>query len=302
MRILMTGGTGFVGTILTGAFCREGHRVTVLTRRIPSDRALPAGASYMEADPVRPGKWQEAVPEHDVIVNLAGSSIFRRWTDKAKKSMKDSRLFTTRNLVQALAGPGGKNKVLLSTSAVGYYGSRGDKELDEDSGPDAGFLGNLAREWEEAAAEAGDFGVRVVLIRSGIVLGKHGGALDKMVPPFKWWLGSPLGTGKQWFSWIHEEDLSRIYLFLLATENASGPVNCTSPNPVRNSELTAALGKAVGKPTFLPAVPEWVLKLALGEFSSVLLQGQRVLPKQLQEMGFQFHHPEIGEALRDLAG
>ena len=302
MKVLITGGTGFVGTNLTHAFTGEGHQVTVLTRRIREDRPLPAGASYLEGDPKVDGPWRDAIPDHEVIVNLAGSSIFRRWTDKAKQSILESRLRTTQHLVQALDRSRGKNQVLVSASAVGYYGSREDEPLNEESAPGGGFLGTVAQEWEAAASKAEALGVRVVRTRFGIVLGREGGALKSMIPLFRWCLGSPLGSGKQWFSWIHEEDLSRIFLFVIANNEVSGPVNCTSPNPVRNREFTRALGKALGRPTFLPAVPGWLLKLVLGEFGSVLLEGQKVLPQRLQELGFHFHHADMEAALRDLAG
>jgi uncharacterized protein (TIGR01777 family) len=199
-----------------------------------------------------------------------------------------------------LSGSKGETRILFSTSAVGYYGPHGDEEINEEGSPGDDFLAKLAQDWESTARRAQNYGVRVVLTRFGMVLGTDGGALKQMIPWFKWGLGSPLGSGKQWFSWIHELDLSRIYLFLMEREDVSGPVNSTSPNPVRNKELTAALGKAVARPTFLPAVPGWVLKLVLGEFGSELFTGQEVLPKKLRELGFHFFHPEIEEALRDL--
>ncbi len=301
MRILITGGTGFVGANLTRAFTRQGHHVTILTRGgIRDNSPLPEGVSYLQGDPQEEGKWQDAVAGHEAVVNLAGSSIFRTWSERVKESIRESRISTTRNLVLALSGSGGKTKVLVNTSAVGYYGAHGEEDLGEESSPGNDFLANLAQEWESTARKAEDYGVRVVLTRFGIVLGKDGGALKQMLPWFKWGLGSPLGSGNQWFSWVHELDLARIYLFLLGREDVSGPVNCTSPNPVRNKELTEALGKALGRPTFLPAVPGWALKAMLGEFGSVLLTGQKVLPEKLREMGFHFLHPEIGEALRDL--
>jgi uncharacterized protein (TIGR01777 family) len=302
MRILITGGTGFVGSGLTLAFTQPGHHVTVLTRGgIRHDRPLPEGASYLQGDPAEEGKWQDAVPGHEVVVNLAGSSIFRRWSDRTKESIRGSRMSTTQNIVKALSGSRGETRILFSTSAVGYYGPHGEEELNEESPPGDDFLARLALDWERAATRAEEYGVRVVLMRFGIVLGRDGGALKQMIPWFKWGLGSPMGTGKQWFSWIHETDLSRIYLFLVEREDVSGPINCTSPRPLRNEELTAALGKALGRPTFLPAVPGWVLKMMLGEFGSVLLTGQKVLPKKLQELGFHFLYPGMDEALQDLA-
>jgi uncharacterized protein (TIGR01777 family) len=301
MRIFITGGTGFVGMSLTRTFTGKGHHVTVLTRGgLKGSVVLPEGASYLQGDPKEEGQWQDALPDHEVVVNLAGSSIFRRWSDAARTSIRESRMSTTQNLVRALSKSKGNIRVLFSTSAIGYYGPRGEEELTEESPPGDDFLAKLAQDWESAARKAEDLGVRVVLPRFGIVLGKEGGALQQMIPWFKRGLGSPLGSGEQWFSWIHESDLSRIYLFLMEREDVSGPVNCTSPGPVRNKELTEALGKALGRPTFLPAVPGFILKLMLGEFGSVLLTGQKVLPNRLQELGFHFLHPVIEKALRDL--
>jgi uncharacterized protein (TIGR01777 family) len=300
MKVFMTGGTGFVGRSLTRALARNGHEVTVLTRKIREGRSLPRGATFCQGDPSEPGAWQERAAGHEVFVNLAGTSIFKRWTDSVKKSIRDSRLLTTRNLVQALSARQGRETTLFSTSAIGYYGNRGDEKLDEDSASGTDFLAALSRDWEAAALEAETFGVRVVLTRFGIVLGRNGGALQKMLPPFRFCLGSPLGSGKQWFSWIHREDLARIYLYLLARSEAAGPVNCTAPNPVRNRELTENLGEALGRPTFLPAVPGFVIKLAMGEFGSVLLEGQRVLPKRLMDMNFRFEYPTLKEALEEL--
>jgi uncharacterized protein (TIGR01777 family) len=302
MKIFMTGGTGFVGTTLTEKFTQKGHQVTVLTRAIGEDRDLPQGASYLEGDPTEKGPWQEKVPQHDVIVNLAGASIFRRWSDAAKEAIRESRILTTQNLVEALSARKGEETLLLSTSAVGYYGPHGDGELDEQSPPGEDFLASLAQEWESSALEAEAFGARVVLLRFGIVLGRKGGALGQMVPLFKLCLGSPLGSGQQWFSWIHEEDLARVYLYAMERKDFSGAINCTAPNPVRNKELTKILGEILGRPTFLPAVPGCVIKMIMGEFGSVLLEGQKVLPKKLLEMGFTFAYPEMRQALQDLVG
>jgi uncharacterized protein (TIGR01777 family) len=302
MKIFMTGGTGFVGTTLTKRLTQEGHEVTILTRSLPEDSPLPKGASYLEGDPTEPGAWQKSVAEHEVIVNLAGASIFRRWSDTAKEIIRDSRILTTQNLVEAISAGKGKETLLLSTSAIGYYGSDEDEELVEESPPGEDFLASLAQEWEAEALKSEAYGARVALLRFGIVLGKNGGALRQMIPIFSLCLGSPLGSGEQWFSWIHEEDLANIHLHLIGQKDVSGPINCTTPNPVRNVELTKALGEALGKPTFLPAVPGFVLRLIMGEFGSVLLEGQRVLPKKLLDTGFQFKFPEIKKALKNLLG
>jgi uncharacterized protein len=302
MKVFITGGTGFVGTTLTQKLAQEGHEVTLLTRSIKGHPAPPQGVSYVEGDPSQKGPWQEKVADQDVAINLAGASIFRRWSDSAKKLIWDSRIQTTQNLVEALSARQGKEVQLLSTSAVGYYGSHEDEVLDEGSLPGEGFLPDLSKEWESAAVKAEEFGAHVILMRFGIVLGRRAGALQQMIPAFKWWMGSPLGIGNQWFSWIHEQDLVDIFLYLIKEKKISGAVNCTAPNPVTNRELTHVLGEVLSKPTFMPAVPGFVMSLILGEFGSVLLKGQRVVPKKLLDTGFRFTFPDLRSALRDLLG
>jgi uncharacterized protein (TIGR01777 family) len=300
MKIFMTGGSGFVGTTLTRELTHRGHAVTILTRRIKPGQALPGGASFLEGNPTAKGAWQEKAAEHEVFINLAGTSIFSRWTDEMKKDLRDSRILTTRTLVEALQGRREKNAHLLSTSAVGYYGFRGDEELSEKSPPGKDFLATLATDWESEARRAETAGARVVLCRFGIVLGRDGGMLGQIVPIFRFYLGSPLGSGRQWFSWIHERDLSSVFLFLMDHPDIRGPVNCTAPEPVRNRDMTKTLGKVLGVPTFMPSVPGFVLRLMKGEFGSVILEGQRVLPRKLQAAGFPFQFPELRGALQDL--
>lgn len=300
MRVFITGGTGFVGTNLTNRLAQQGHEVTVLSRAIRKNPALPSGASFLEGDPTREGNWQQRVAEHEVIINLAGASIFRRWTRNTKAAIRDSRILTTQNLVHALSAREGRETLFLSTSAVGYYGFHGDEELDESSPPGDDFLASLSHEWESTALEADKLGVNVVLCRFGIVLGEKGGALEKMLTPFRWYLGSTLGSGRQWFSWIHQEDLVNIYLFLINQKGISGPINFTAPCPVRNRDLTRILGEVLNKPTFMPSVPGFILKLSMGEFGSVLLKGQKVLPKRLSDATFQFEFPDIRGALQNL--
>ena len=300
MKFFMTGGTGFVGTTLMRKLTEKGHEVTVLTRSIPEKRVLPARATFLEGDPTRKGPWQKKVGEHEIIINLAGTSIFRRWTRGTKRAIRDSRILTTRNLVEALSNNKEKDTVFLSTSAVGYYGFHGKEALDESSPPGDDFLACLTREWETEALKARKLGVRVLICRLGMVLGKGGGALGKMIPLFQWYMGSPLGTGRQWISWIHEQDLIDAYVFLISQKDVSGPVNFTAPRPVMNKEMTKVLGEALNKPTFMPAVPGFMLKLAMGQFGSVLLEGQRVLPKKLLDMGFPFQFSNIRDALEGL--
>jgi len=302
MKVFITGGTGFVGTTLTQKLAQEGHEVTVLTRSLRGQPAELQGGSYIQGDPTKKGPWQEKVAEQDVVINLAGASIFMRWNDETKKLIWDSRIQTTKNLVEALSVRKDRGSHLLSTSAVGYYGFHEDEVLDESSPSGEGFLAALSREWESAALKAKDNGGQVTLMRFGIVLGRRGGALQKMIPAFKWWMGSPLGSGNQWFSWIHEQDLVDIFLYLIKEKRISDAVNCTAPNPVTNRELTQVLGEALGKPTFMPAVPGFVMSLILGEFGSVLLKGQRVAPKKLLDSGFRFSFPDLRTALKNLLG
>jgi uncharacterized protein (TIGR01777 family) len=300
MKIFITGGTGFVGTTLTRVLREKGHELTLLKRPGESPRTIPAQVTVVDADPTVPGPWQARAAEADAVINLAGASIFSRWNEAMKKTLRDSRILTTRNLVQAMAGGGGRSTTLLSTSAVGYYGFHEDERLTETDPAGTDFLATLAADWEAEALAARNAGVRVLTLRFGIVLGRHGGALGQMLPLFRFGLGSPLGTGRQWFSWIHEADLARIYLHLLERTDLEGPVNCTAPEPVQNRVFTAVLGKVLGRPTFLPPVPGFMMRLVLGEFGDVLLKGQRVVPLKLLQSGFPFHYPTVEEALRDL--
>jgi uncharacterized protein len=302
MRIFITGGTGFVGSYLTRRFTDFGHEVTVITRSVRSGQALPQGAVFLEGNPGKPGPWQKRVAEHDVIINLAGRSIFSPWTAKVRREILESRVLTTRNVVEALKA-GGEGKLLLSTSAVGYYGnSTNDSVLDESSPPGDGFLAEVGKAWEEEARRGEQFGARVVRCRFGIVLGRDGGALETMVPAFRYYLASPLGSGRQWFPWIHLEDIFGIMSFVGEHPNLSGPINCTAPQPVRNREFTEVLAKALKKWVILPAVPAFLLRTLLGEFGSVLLDGQRAFPKRLLDSGYDFRFPTLEQALRDLIG
>ncbi len=302
MNIFITGGTGFIGTHLTDALIRSGHQVTILTRKVRGNHVYPDQCRFVQGDPTEKGLWQEEIKGHDAVINLAGSSIFKRWTGSAKRGIRESRILTTHNVVEAISGFGHPGMTLINGSAVGYYGFHEDEELDEESPPGSDFLANLAQEWESVAAGAQKTGVRVVITRFGVVLGRGGGALGMMVPLFAKGMGSPLGNGKQWFSWIHVADLVQIFLFILENKNITGPVNCTAPHPARNKAFTKALGAALNKPVFLPAVPGFAIRLVMGEFSDVLVRGQKVLPRKLRDAGFSFQFPEIEKALRNLVG
>lgn len=298
MNIFMTGGTGFVGTFLAKKLISEGHQVTVLTSS-PTEAVLRVtGLTYLDGHPTVQGKWQDVVKDHDVIINLAGASIFSRWTPEQKEILRSSRIDTTRNLVSALPDNAG-HITFFSTSAVGYYGFHEDEELTENMPAGHDFLARLADDWEQEALRAGEKGARVVITRFGIVLGKNGGALGQMIPLFKFFLGGPLGNGKQWFSWVHMHDLAEAFTFLLQHTETSGAVNLCSPRPVRNADLGKAIGLVLHRPSFLPA-PGFMIKLILGEFGSVLLKGQRVIPRRLLDAGFKFQYPDIENALRSI--
>lgn len=300
MKIFMTGGTGFVGSYLTRRFTAEGHEVGILTRSVGAGRTLPRGAVFIEGNPTTPGPWQEQVTTYDAVINLAGASIFNVWTAKNRRSIIDSRVMTTRNVTAALAKPGGSTTTLISASAVGYYGSHtGDATLDEDSPPGRDFLSEVGVRWEAEAMKAEQHGVRVAIARFGVVLGRNGGALDKMLPFFKKCLGSSLGSGKQWFPWIHEQDVYNIMAFLLEHQ-LSGPFNCTAPEPVTNKDLSRTLAAVLGCPLIMPAVPGFILKAALGDFADVVLKGQRALPARLLAAGFDFEFSTLLKALSDL--
>lgn len=300
MKVFLTGGSGFVGTFLANELAREGHEVTILTRSERPPAAADGGVGYVTSDPTREGPWMAAVPEHDWIINLAGASIFGRWTVQFKKELYDSRILTTRNLVKALS-QGDRRQLFCSTSAIGYYGNRGEEEITEESPPGDDFLARLAVDWEAEALKAQDLGIRTVVTRFGLVLGRGGGVLSLMAPLFRKFLGGPVGSGRQWFSWIHQQDHARAFLFVKDHPEIFGPVNFTAPHPVRNWELAQALGRALHRPAFMPA-PAFMIRLVLGEFGQVILEGQKVLPRKLLNAGFQFLYPTIDKALEDLLG
>ena len=301
MKILITGGTGFVGTQLTSRLIQDGHEVTILSRSAKRSGEVPRGISYVQGDPTQKGPWQEAIKNHDAVINLAGASIFAKWTEEHKKAIRESRVSTTQNIVQGIPPHPEKQFTVLSTSAVGYYGFCGDEELTEASPNGEDFLARIASEWEGEALKAKEKGARVVITRFGIVMGEKGGALSQMIPLFKKYIGGPIGSGKQWFSWVHIKDLSEAFAFLLKHPEISGPVNVCAPNPVRNKDLAKALGRVLNRPSFMPA-PGFMVKLVLGEFGSVILEGQRVIPKRLLDSGFAFQYPDIDKALQGIVG
>jgi uncharacterized protein (TIGR01777 family) len=298
MNIFMTGGTGFVGAFLSQELALKGHDITILTRKERHPAPLHSRIRFLTGDPKQEGAWMAQVPEYDWVINLAGASISTKWTDEAKQMLYDSRVLTTKNLVAALAA-GDRRQLFCSTSAPGYYGPRGEEELTEESPPGQDFLAKLAQDWEAEALKSQDLGIRTVVTRFGIVLGQGGGMLEQLVPLFRRFVGGPVGSGEQWLSWIHQEDLVQAFLFLPEHPELVGPVNFTSPNPVRNREFVKALGRALNRPAFIP-MPAFMLRLVLGEFAEVILTGQKVLPQKLLAAGFQYHFPTIDQALTHL--
>ena len=295
MNLLVTGSSGFVGAHLVPYLLDNGYQVTGVDRSPPKNPAGHGSFHFIEADTTRPGEWQDAVSAADVVINLAGVSIFRRWTKKAKALIYESRILTTRNVVHAM--PEGKAMVLCSTSAVGFYGPRGDEIIDESASAGDDFLARVGVDWENEALKAEKKGARVVLDRFGIILGKNGGALASMLPAYRMFVGGPLGDGRQWFPWVHMNDLVAAHLFVIENPEVSGPVNFNAPNPVRNRELSETIAKVLNRPAFF-RVPGFVLRTAAGEFGEMLLNGQRACPKKLIDSGFKFKYPELESAIR----
>ena len=293
MKIFMTGSSGFVGRHLAGALLEKGHDVIGLGHRHKSVEHQ--RFTFIKTDATRPGQWQDTVAEADAIINLAGVNIFNRWTEKYKQAIYDSRILTTRNLVDAL--PSDCRCVFVNTSAAGYYGDQGDALLDEESPPGDDFLAEVCIDWEKEAFAAEKKGARVVTTRFGVVLDKSGGALAKMLPAFRLGLGGKIGSGRQWFPWIQLSDLIAATEFVLNHENLRGPVNFVAPQPVRNSQFTSALGATLNRPTFF-TVPSPLLRMVAGELGSLVLYSQRVTPGKLLSKGFVFQYPDIHSALK----
>lgn len=303
MIVAITGATGFVGTRLTAHLLAAGHEVVALTRSPErAERVLPVRCRSVAWDPEHGRGDASALDGVDAVVNLAGAGVADgRWTARRKDAIVRSRVDTTRRLVDAIAALPAERRprVLVSASAIGFYGDRGDEVLSEESAPGTGFLADVCRGWEDAARGAEPHGIRTVRIRIGVVLGREGGALARMLPPFRLGLGGRIGSGDQWMSWIHVDDLVALIAFALERQDVRGVVNAVAPNPVTNAEFTATLGRVLGRPAIVP-VPSVALRLALGEMATVLLEGQRVTPAAAQALGFRFGHPELGGALVDV--
>ena len=298
-RILIIGGTGLIGQHLTHWLVKLHQNPTILSRRDEKDLNLPASVRAVKGDPTQKGDWQELVPLHNVIINLAGENIFGRWTKKKKEKILKSRIDSTRNIVEALEH--GQKGLLFNASGVSYYGDQGDEKLDENSFPGSGFLPEVSQDWEREAIKAKEKGVRVVLGRLGLVLSNEGGALETMVKQFKWLAGGRTGSGRQWISWIHMLDLMRAIMHIIKNKTITGPVNLVSPNPVRNKDFAKSMGEVLKKPAKL-ITPKFVLRLALGELSWVALQSQYAVPMKLNSAMFSWKFSVLLDALQDLLG
>ncbi|HEX8088395.1 MAG TPA: TIGR01777 family oxidoreductase [Blastocatellia bacterium] len=299
MKILITGATGLIGRRLCQLLTGEGHKVVALSRSPQRAKDI----AIVEAHKWEPGVGpppDEALNGVDAVVHLAGEPIAtRRWSDEQKGRIRESRVASTRNLVNALRLMAIKPRVLVSSSAVGFYGDRGDELLIESSAAGTGFMSEVCESWEQEAERARLFGVRVVEVRTGVVLSAEGGALKKMLPPIKLGVGGPLGSGKQWFPWIHIEDIVGIFRHTIHSPSLSGPVNGTAPGLANNAEFTKQLGRVLHRPTFL-SVPEFALRGLMGEMADVLLGSQRVIPKAMLDDGYKFQYPALTLALENL--
>ncbi len=298
-KIFVVGGTGFIGRYLLRELLAKGHEVWALVRSRQKIALLPQKVIPVPGDACVPGEWQEKAAACEVGINLAGVNIFKRWNEEYKKLIRDSRVVSTQLLGEALSG--GEGQVLVNASAVGYYGDTGEEEVTEEHPPGNDFLAKTCVAWEKAALGFQEKGLRVCVGRIGIVLGPDGGALLRMLPAFRLGLGGPIGNGRQWFPWIHIQDLVAAFRFLAEEEKASGAFNLVSPGIVRQREFARILGKVLRRPAVLP-LPVQMLKLLFGEVGSVLTASCRARPTRLLNLGFRFRYPELEEALRDLLG
>jgi uncharacterized protein (TIGR01777 family) len=298
MKIILTGGTGFIGTALRESLTQKEHEVVVLTRQAAKEKEPGILTRYRLWDPEEGGSWESEVDGADGVINLAGEPLVGKWwTTAQKQKIIESRVGATQAVVSAIRKAKKKPQFLINASAIGYYGPRQDEEVTEESHHGNDFLAHTCQAWEAHALRAEDFGVRVIRLRTGIVLEKGGGALAKMLLPFRLGLGGPLGSGKQWMSWVHREDLVNLIHFLIEKKEAKGAVNGTAPNPARMKEFAATLGRVLHRPAVLPA-PAFAIRMLLGEMAAVLLTGQRVVPKKALGLGYQFRYPKLEDALK----
>lgn len=302
MRVIVTGGSGLIGRALVDALRADGHQPVLVSRSPDRLTDLPAGVETARWDAADAERFAEIAAAADAVVHLAGESIASgRWTAERKRRIRDSRVRSTAAVAKALGGMESPPGVLLQGSAVGFYGPRGDEEVDESDALGTDFLAEVCGAWEAASAAVEERGVRRAILRTGVVLDRDGGALPRMALPFKLFAGGPVGGGGQWLPWIHLADEIGAIRFLLEHPEARGPFNLTAPEPVTNRELAKSLGRALGRPSFVPT-PGFALSLAMGEMSTLVLEGQRAVPRALFDLGYGFLFPRIDDALADLYG
>ena len=299
MRVIITGGGGLIGRALTTSLTKDGHEVIILSRTPQALKNLPVGARAEKWDGKTAQGWGALVNGADAIVNLAGATISERWTAAHKKEIRQSRADAGKAIVEAVKAAEKKPLVVIQSSAVGYYGPRGTEEITEDSKAGNDFLASVCQDWEASTAELDQMGVRRAIIRTGVVLDKHGGALPRMVMPIKLFIGGPLGSGHQYFPWIHLQDEVAAIRWLIDNPNARGVYNLSAPQPLTNKAFTQAIGKVLGRPAFMP-VPAFALKILFGEMATLLLDGQREVPARPVKDGFQFKFTNAEAALRDV--
>ena len=299
MRIVVSGGTGFIGRPLFASLCQEGHQVTLLTRsKEETQRSCGSTVTIVEWNGRETGAWEHCLDGADAVINLAGAPIADgRWTDARKRLLTESRVLSTRLLVEAMCCRSSKPRALTSASGIGYYGASDDRVLDEGAAHGQGFLADLCLAWEAEALRAAEFGVRVVILRTGMVLEQDGGALPKMLLPFRLFAGGPIMPGTQWVSWIHRRDHIGLIQWVLATPSVSGPVNVVAPEAVTMNRFCEVLGRVLHRPSWLP-LPGFALHVALGELGTLMTTGQRVNPTKALSGGYVFHYPTLEPALR----
>jgi len=299
MRIIITGGSGLIGGALTESLAKDGHEVIVLSRNPAAVKNLPTGARAEKWDGKSAQGWGQLADGVDAIVNLAGATISERWSDARKKEIRDSRVNAGQAIVEAVKTAPKKPGVVIQSSAVGYYGPRGSEEITEESSAGNDFLASICKDWEASTAELDALGIRRSIIRTGVVLDLNGGALPKMLMPIKMFVGGPIGSGKQYFPWIHVKDEVAAIRFLIDNKQARGVYNLSAPKPLTNKEFTQAIGKVLGRPTFMP-VPAFAMQTLFGEMSTLLLDGQREMPRRLVQEGFKFQFADAAAALKDV--
>jgi len=303
MKIAITGATGFVGSRLVEKLTDQKHQIVILTRNPEKAKRIFSETKYPNLEIVaykltESGDWQQKISGCDAVVNLAGEPISERWTPEHKKAILESRQMGTQKVVEAISNANPKPGVLINASAIGYYGTSETAIFDENSPSGNDFLAQVCQVWEAEAKKVKEVGVRLVILRLGIVLGK-GGALAKMIPPFQLFAGGPIGSGRQWFSWIHREDLVNLIMEALKRPDMEGTYNATAPNPVRMTQLCKTLGEVIHRPSWLP-VPDFALEILLGEAAKVVLEGQQVLPLATEAIGFQYQYPQLKPALQNI--